>query len=181
MASKPEANSQQSQFTHLNTNSMNRYILMLSALLLAGACQKETVSPVVAESESDYLVFGHFFGFCGGEKCIEIFKLTDDRLFEDTTDTYPQAGVFYDGRFVALSQQKFEAVKDIRNAIPQALFTETDNVIGIPDAGDWGGFYIEYKAEGVRKVWLLDTNKQYVPADYHAFIDLLREKIDLLQ
>ena len=31
---------------------------------------------------------------------------------------------------------------------PSALLDETEVVIGMPDAGDWGGLYIEYKSGG---------------------------------
>ena len=35
-------------------------------------------------STSDYIIFGHFYGKCVGEQCIEIFRLENEKLFEDT-------------------------------------------------------------------------------------------------
>jgi hypothetical protein len=72
-------------------------------------------------------------------------------------------------------------VEDLMDFFPQDLLNESDTVIGMPDAGDWGGFYIEYNFNGTRRFWILDKMKTNVPGKYHAFIDKLNEKIDLLQ
>jgi hypothetical protein len=116
-----------------------------------------------------------------GEQCVEIFRLEKEKLCEDTKDQYPNSNDFYSGNYVQLSQQKFDATKDLTNCFPTDLLNETDIVIGQPDAGDWGGLYIEYNFNGVRKFWLLDQNKSNVPTKYHDFIDKVNEKIELLQ
>ena len=54
-------------------------------------------------SEQKFLIFGHFYGFCFGERCVETFKLTDKKLFEDTIDDY--YGRDFD--FVELANDKF--------------------------------------------------------------------------
>jgi hypothetical protein len=63
------------------------------------------------------------------------------------------------------------------NRFPTDLLYETSTIIGQPDAGDWGGLYIEYSFDGVRKFWLLDKMTSNVPARYHDFIDDVNEKI----
>lgn len=40
-----------------------------------------------------------------------------------------------------------------------SLLKEKKTVIGQPDAGDWGGIYVEYNANGLRKLWLLDKKR----------------------
>lgn len=132
-------------------------------------------------SDSGYLVFGHFYGMCQGERCIEIFRLEEDKLLEDTKDEYPSRNDFYVGNFVELSRQKFDKTKDLTNYFPTSLLTETDTVIGMPDAGDWGGLYVEYNFNGVRKFWVLDQMTSNVPTKYHTFIDKVNEKITQLQ
>lgn len=57
-------------------------------------------------SDSDYIIFGHFYGECGGETCIEIFRLEKDKLFEDINDNYPNSQNFYDGNYVQLSHPR---------------------------------------------------------------------------
>lgn len=144
-------------------------------LVLLSSCEKEEVSP-----EPDYLIFGHFYGFCSGERCIEIFKLEKDKLLEDTKDIYPTVSTLYEGTYTQLSQEKFDEVKDLLNQFPEDLLNETAHVIGQPDAGDWGGLYIEYSSGGFRKFWLLDQLKSNVPTKYHQFIDKVNEKISKL-
>lgn len=159
---------------------MKRNILITTCLtvFLLTACKKDDN---VELSKSDYIIFGHFYGECIGEQCVEIFRLEQDKLFEDTKDQYPSRNSFYDGNFVQLSQQKFNDTKDLTNYFPTDLLNETDTVIGQPDAGDWGGLYVEYNSDGIRKFWLLDQMKSNVPTKYHNFIDKVNEKIEQLK
>lgn len=159
---------------------MTRSILCAVCIMFFAlpSCKKDNS---ILLSDSDYIVFGHFYGMCFGEQCVEIFRLEKDKLFEDTKDQYPNTGTFYIGNYMQLSQQKYTAVKDLTNSFPTDLLNETNTVIGQPDAGDWGGLYVEYNADGIRKFWLLDQMKSNVPAKYHEFIDKVNEKIAQLQ
>jgi hypothetical protein len=146
-------------------------------IIITASCRKDKDKL----SSFDYLIFGHFYGECFGEQCIEIFKLEQNQLLEDTTDIYPNSTSFYNGKYKLLSQQKFDSARDLVNFFPAELLTEPDTVIGQPDAGDWGGLYIEYSDNGKRKFWLLDQMKSNVPSKYHTFIDKVNEKIKLIQ
>ncbi len=148
-------------------------MLIITTLL---ACKKTFVTNKTI-SNSEYVIFGHFYGECLGEKCIEIYKLGKSQLFEDIKDSYPSYSNFYSGSYNLLSQNKFDASKDIMDYFPQDLLNEPNNVIGQPDAGDWGGLYIEYNFNGVRKLWLIDLKKGNVPIKYHKFIDEVKKRI----
>ena len=152
------------------------FILCFLTITLC-SCKKDAVIP----STSDYLVFGHFYGECAGEQCVEIFRLEQNRLLEDTRDSYPNSTGFYNANYKLLTNQKFNDAKDLLNFFSNDLLTETNLVIGQPDAGDWGGLYIEYNFNGTRKFWLLDQMKSNVPTKYHNFIDKVNEKIKLIQ
>jgi hypothetical protein len=147
-------------------------------VLILISCEKDDNTEL---SKSDYITFGHFYGECMGEQCIEIFRLEKDILFEDNTDQYPNSAKFYIGNWVQQSQQKFDDTKDLIYYFPKELLNETDTVIGQPDAGDWGGLYVEYNFNGVRRFWLLDKMKSNIPTRYHNFIDKVNEKIAQLQ
>ena len=154
--------------------------LVLALIFLSfstNSCKKDTL----ILSDSDYLIFGHFYGECMGEGCVEIFRLEKDQLLEDTRDIYPNGTDFYQGDYTLLSQEKFQAVKELTDHFPQGLLEETEKVIGQPDAGDWGGLYIEYNSGGIRKFWLVDQMKSNLPVKYHDFIDQVNDKISLLQ
>ena len=62
------------------------YVPVLAFALLLGACNSsdDDANP----QDLDYLIFGHFYGECFGENCIEIFKLEADALYEDDNDVY---------------------------------------------------------------------------------------------
>ena len=158
---------------------MNRIVtaVVLFSILFT-SCKKDDN---LKGTGSNYLMFGHFYGECLGEHCIEIFQLGDDQLLEDTADTYPSYNSFYNGHYKALSQQQFDSTKDLINYFPPDLLQETTTVIGKPDEADGGGLYIEYNFDGVREFWLLDQVQSNVPDKYHSFIDKVNEKIELLQ
>ena len=161
---------------------MKKSILITLSLVLVvtSSCKKEKIGSKLVLLESDYLVFGHFYGECFGANCISIFKLENSRLLEDTKDTYPTSNNFYVGSYNQLSQEKFNAAKDLVDDFPTDLLNESKNVIGQPDAGDWGGIYVEYYHNGVHRFWLLDKMKSNVPIKYHNFIDKVNAKIKLL-
>ena len=157
--------------------TQNIIIRTILTIFLLTSCEKDDLEL----SNSDYIIFGHFYGECIGEQCVEIFRLEKDKLFEDTKDRYPNSADFYMGNWIQLSQQKFNDTEDLISWFPTDLLNETSTVIGQPDAGDWGGLYVEYNANGIRKFWLLDQKKSNVPTKFHDFIDRVNEKITLLQ
>jgi len=130
----------------------------------------------VQVNKMDYLIFGHFHGECEGEECIETFKLTDDKLYEDTLDHYNAENL----EFVELSNEKFQQVKDLINYFPEELKNQKDTTFGCPDCLDQGGIFIQYSENGIVKSWRmekgLDANLSYL----HEFIDKVKEKISLI-
>lgn len=151
-------------------------LFALVGVLLTTSCKKDDNQI----SDGDYLMFGHFYGMCGGEQCVEIFRLEETKLFEDQNDDYPGQTDFYNGDYVMLSDTKYDQVKDLIDYFPNGLLNETDKVIGTPDAGDWGGYYIEYKQGGVHKFWLIDKMTNNIPSYMHPFIQKVEEKIALI-
>ncbi len=135
----------------------------------------------VNDNNCNYVVFGHYFGFCGGETCIEKFKLTSNKIYEDVNDVYPGVNSGTLPIYVQLPNNKFLAAQDLMTFFPNDLLTETNTTIGMPDASDGGGLYIKYHVNGVDKLWLIDQFKQNVPAQYHNFMDKVNEKIALMQ
>lgn len=155
------------------------FILFLSVLLSVSCSKKEVQSP--ADTSTDYVIFGRFYGFCGGENCIEIFKIQNGQLFEDVNDFYPKQNEFYTANFLPLSAEKYNAVANLSDNFPNELLTDSNTVFGMPDASDGGGLYLEYHASGVHKFWIFDQFQSNVPTQYHAFMNLINQKIDFLQ
>ncbi|SFQ69041.1 hypothetical protein [Hymenobacter arizonensis] len=163
---------------------MSRLLTPLAILLLAiistlTACQKETATPALDNT----LVFGSFYGECYGPNCIRIFRLdlAKQTLAEDINDRYPSAAAPYKGQYLARSAANFRRVHGLMQQVPPQLLLERANVIGQPDAGDWGGYYVEVRQAGTRHFWLIDTQKSNIPSYLHAFTDSLRTNIQALR
>lgn len=166
-----------------------KYLLLpILVFLILQGCKVEALENCClttcdcAPTDTVIFTFGHFYGECGGEGCIEIYKadLFQGKLFEDVNDSYPNALDFYSGNFMLeLPVQKYHLVSDLINYIPESLYNE-DTVIGNPDGGDWGGIYFEIKSNDKHRFWLLDQMKSNVPEAYHQFIDEINERIDYI-
>lgn len=155
------------------------YFLFALLIFFFSACKKdEKPSPV----ESEYIIFGHFYGMCGGEQCVEIFKWDCCHIYEDTNDNYPSITEKYKPSFIELNYNEHDSVSFLMNSIPAELFSENQKVIGMPDAGDWGGLYFEIKQKDQEvKYWYIDQMKANVPVYLHSFIDDINTAIKRLQ
>ena len=161
-------------------NGSVRKILFTGLLLvsLTSACHK--TEPLVESSSFEHLLFGHFYGECLGDECIELFRLETEKLFEDDLDQYPHRDKAYQGNYVELSTEKFNQVKDLKDHFTLALLAEDRIIFGCPDCADQGGLYLEYGVEGQSAFWILDNNQAEIPNYLHGFVDKVHEKITLI-
>lgn len=153
---------------------MKKLLLILSAIVVLISCTRDDESIVL--NEQNFLIFGHFYGMCAGEGCVETFKLTNKKLFEDTLDAY--SGQNFE--FVELGNAKFEKVKELVDYFPDQLLNENETVFGCPDCADGGGLMIQYSENGKVSTWRIDQVKDNVPNYLHDFMDKVNEKIELL-
>lgn len=154
-------------------SAMKKILLLLSIVGFLISCNTDDG---VELNENNFLVFGHFYGECGGEGCVETFKLTDKNLFEDTVDDYSGENLV----FVKLDNEDFEQVKGLMDFFPSQLLSESKTVFGCPDCADGGGLFILYSDNGNAKSWRIDQDKGNVPSYLHNFIDKVNEKIGLI-
>ncbi len=171
------------QFLHLGVTMkkafmISRIAIIPISLFLILSCTKQDGQAELANAE--YIVFGHFYGFCMGEECIEIFKLTEDALYEDTSDNYPGWDRFYDGEYVKLEQDKYELVKSLGEYIPEELLQSQDTVFGSPDAADGGGIYFAIKSSEQSRFWLIDQMDNNIPEYLRSFKTRINESISLI-
>ena len=159
-----------------------RIASLLLALLLSFVIGCEKPQPVDPEAQGPSFIFGHFFGMCIGEQCVEIFKLENGQLYEDTNDNYPGDQGPYQANFQPLPDSLYQLVKNLPDQLPTQLYAETDTVLGIPDAGDWGGIYLELTDEnGDRRFWLIDNKTDNLPAYLQGYKQQINDAIDALQ
>jgi hypothetical protein len=157
-------------------------IVTLLTLVFASCEDKDTGSPY---GDTHFFIFGHFYGECGGEGCIEMYKLENGRLYEDDLDNYPNFTTPITAHWNELPQAKYELVKDLEDDIPNELYSVQEHVLGQPDAGDWGGIYVQVLFEGDigyrSGFWLLDKNENNMDSVFNVFVDRIEEKIALIQ
>ncbi len=149
-------------------------IFTLLSTAFISSCKKECSCE---QQFGDYLLFGNYYGMCAGEDCVEIFKIENGVLSEDSNDNYPSDSP-YSGNYAVLPSAKYDLVKDLSNYIPAQLFNENDGYIGTPDAYDQGGYVLELKENGTHRYWRIDTDTSNTPDYLHAFTDTLRNYID---
>ncbi len=150
-------------------NNIKPTLLALVVLSIVTACNKQNVS-------SDYLIFGHYYGECMGEECIETFKLTDTQIYEDLIDDYSNN----EFEFEKLNTSKFKKAKSLNTSIPAQLIAEKDSTFGCPDCADGGGIFIRHANDGIIKTWRIDQTKSNIPDYLHDFIDKVNETISEL-
>ncbi|HUF09267.1 MAG TPA: hypothetical protein VMO47_08105 [Rhodothermales bacterium] len=128
----------------------------------------------------DYIVFGDFYGECFGDGCVDIFRISDGRLYADTLDIYPVASKLpHTVEFVQLPGARYSDVASLIGDVPARLFDEAAVVIGQPDAGDWGGFYLETNVSGEIRYWLIDKMDDNLPGYLRDFTRKLDEAIQI--
>ncbi|MFZ9980508.1 MAG: hypothetical protein ACO3FI_00615 [Cyclobacteriaceae bacterium] len=158
---------------------MKKIVLFFSIFSLIGITGCEKDDPGI--KDFDYLVFGTFYGFCQGEGCIEIFKVTGADVYEDTRDIYPTNDPPYSGNFVKMDRSFYQLAKGLENEIPARLLNTKEKVIGQPDAGDWGGIYFEISVNGKREYWIIDANTLNLPEYLIPFVEEIIKRVTALQ
>lgn len=156
---------------------MNKIFVLFLISVISSGCGEE--DPGL--KDYDYLVFGHFFGRCSGEACIEVFKVTGTDVYEDTNDTYPTNDPPYSGSFKKLDRARYSKVKGLEDFIPSELLNTKEKVIGQPDAGDWGGIYFEFSVNGNREYRIIDKNRNNIPDNLIPFVQQIEDRIASLQ
>jgi hypothetical protein len=151
---------------------MNTALTLLIAIAMTTSCNKDCITL----NEQNYLVFGHFYGMCAGEGCVETYKLTDMKLYEDLIDDYSGQNL----EFVELENETFEQVSDLVDFFPNQLLSEEETVFGCPDCSDGGGLFIQYSDNGNLKSWRIDQMQENVPSYLHSFMDQVNEAIVLI-
>lgn len=151
-----------------------KIVTFFAILIIISSCKHDDD---ISVNENDYLIFGHFYGECIGEGCVETYKLTDTKLFEDTNDSYAGTAPF---NFIELGALQFEQVKDLIDFLPPELLNASDTAFGCPDCADQGGLFIQYLKNGNTKSWRIDQSKNQVPEYLYEFMDKVNEKISLI-
>ena len=140
--------------------------------------------PVIPRSddipEADIsLVFGTYYGFCFGD-CADIYKLEEGQLFADK-----EIENFYEFRDEELPfeadprpEEDYSIAETLLETFPTRLFDEEEETLGIPDAHDQGGIYLEIRTPDRTQRWFLDTIAERLP---EYLRDYAREVMEIVR
>ena len=182
---------------------MRTLTLLVAALCLTSACEDSEVEPppscdgtrcCAAQDDGqddalnclpdpmtgiEYFVIGDFYGECvDGASCIDNFKVSIDGVWEDTLDNYPNSTDTLVGSFDVEVPDSSGHTYLAYSLTSLSQEFESGSVIGQPDAGDWGGYYLEIKFDdGPSWHVLVDKNRDNVPAALHDRLDNLDQAI----
>jgi|ETNmetMinimDraft_8_1059916.scaffolds.fasta_scaffold39164_2 hypothetical protein len=150
-----------------------KFLIFSLVITFIFSCNKDSE---IELNQTNFLIFGHFYGECNGEECIETFKLTNKKLYEDSNDNY--SGTYFN--FIELGNNTFDQVKDLIDYFPCELLSDNKNIFGCPDCYDQGGLFIQYSENDSIKSWIIDQSQSSVPEYLHEFMDMVNEKIYLI-
>lgn len=159
-------------------------VLIVLSLLVTNSCydNEGITNPEsrVVEARGVTLKFGRYFGKCQGNRCVEIFLLQEFVLKEDSSDQLPVFGEYYKGKFVGFKGANIIDTERLLLEFPNDLLNSKLNysIIGQPDAGDWGGIYVEYEDYKHHKQFLIDLNTNNIPKYLKSYVYLIDEKIN---
>ena len=145
---------------------MGKYfsVILIGVLAILTSCADQ-----IELEQTEYMVFGRYGAYCGGETCEEFFRLETERLFEETSDSYPGSGFHPFGQFVQLTQAEFDLAKDIESKFPTRLLVEPDTILGTPDVLDVGSVYFELKTASEHRYWIFNNGSDNMLPEYQVF------------
>lgn len=156
---------------------MKKLLFFLAAASPFACSNNDHDGMTVAEVDYDYVVFGDYYGECL-KNCIHIYKLENNSMYVDSRQKYPIIAESYKGEYHdILDDAIYEETKDLMDAIPYDILKSHDTVIGQPDAGDWGGIYLEVSIDGEVEYWLIDKMEVNLPENLKAFVAKVNEKL----
>lgn len=150
-------------------------------MLSSWACVKEEKSIETPQSNcnllqgDDYLIFGKFYGFCGGN-CTHLYKMTATELFADNMDRYEyDKEVTFDK--TNLGAAKIEIAKTVCSQYTSEIKNEKNERIGCPDCHDQGNIYVELKQNGKVQKWYIDPSLNAQPAYLQPFAKAIEDAV----
>ncbi len=140
-----------------------------SFILIVGLLTCLSCSDEVELGDGDYLVFGQYGAYCGGETCVEFYRLESDRIFEETSDQYTGEGFHPFNNFVELPETAVSIAKELETLFPTRLLVEPDTILGETNVIDAGYLYVEWKSETQHRYWIISNSSPNLLPEYRTF------------
>ncbi len=126
------------------------------------------------DTSGDYLVFGIYHNFCVGN-CWHLFRIEGNHLYGDAFD-HPRNGEI-SFQSDPLPDRSYQLATPLLE-IPDAIEESDRDTYGCPDCADQGGYYLEFKNDGVKRIVHFDTRLDAY-AELTAVVDYVRLLADI--
>ncbi len=146
-------------------------LIIVFICLIAAGCKAE--SP----GTTDYIIFGDFYGMCSGSSCVDYYKIENGSIFKDQLDEYPDGSINHN--FTVYTGGYTSSMLDVSTELPSGIYSEGE-IIGMPDAYDQGGLYIEISDNGNIQNWRIDKDHNNVPPYLHTLCDSVEHYLSAL-
>ncbi len=116
------------------------------------SCSNDSISD--DSVPSDYVIFGNYYGLCGGN-CFQVYKMSDGSLYKDTTVAH-YMGEYTFHPSMQLSEEMYNYAHQLLNDIPVDLLGGGSSTLGCPDCYDQGGYYFSNLHNGEKTIFTID-------------------------
>ena len=159
------------------------FICFIITLILAGSFSCKRTKNPAEPNDSEYIVFGDFYGMCQGPKCVQIFKIENGILYRDTLHRYPYQDSIYPAKWEKMPDSKQILKDSLVFNFPSQIKTDTNKYFGIPDAYDQGGIYLESKFNNQDnpKFWIIDNDTKNIPEYLREFTIQIQNNLRLMK
>lgn len=159
-------------------DTFSKWTLFILFLLLSYSfsCEKDKVNSTENLELAGSLSFGTYYGHCRGE-CATIYRIQDGALFADdnVTNLYEYFEKEIPFQQTALPDSEYQKAKVLLETFPKAILDLQESTIGIPDAHDQGGIFLEYEEADFKRRWFLDTVIDRLPKDLQDYAKSVRD------
>ena len=149
-------------------------IIFISFLFLNAACNKEENTAL----DMDSFIFGQYCNYCVGD-CAQFYKIEAENIYSDEQiERFSGVGDLNFNN--TLPKEKFDLAKTLIENFPLQILEE-QSIIGLPDAHDQCGLFIEYKKGTTQKHWYIDTVEERLPEYLQTYTKEVKNVIHTLQ
>ena len=151
---------------------MKNKVIYFVLMLVLTACSKGE------NQDENFIIFGHSYGECIGPDCVKVFKLTDTTLYFDIYANERKQGK---KKYVELANSEFLKARELSDLFPSELLTMRDTTFGCPDCRDQGALILRYSTEKKTLNFLIDQDKNEIPAFLHKYVDKVNQVISMIK
>ena len=163
----------------IQSNCYKILLVLIAFGFTFSSCNINDEDLEVLPKDDRTLIFGTYFGFCFGD-CTQLFKMESGEIFADEGVDRLIVDEALTFQANPLPESDFALASPLYN-IPDSLFLEEKTTLGIPDAYDQGGLYLELTEQDKTLRWYLDSSVSALPEYLQEYAQLIKDVTEELK